>query len=98
MASNVSPLPSTLVDHPPLDSTSTKHVTLSPEDRFYELALDEEMWRDRFLFLLERGLELRPRYRPEWTPSWLGTNMIPEYCEDSKSKTVSLCFVSIVLS
>jgi hypothetical protein len=97
MASNLPSFPSTRVDNPLPDSTATKHVT-SLLDRSYELLLHEEIWRDRYLFFLDRGLELRPRYRPGWIPSWLGTNMIPEYCEDSKKKTVSFCSILIVFS
>jgi hypothetical protein len=85
MTSNMSSLPSTRVDHPPPDSIPTSRV----KSRFYELYEDEEIWRDRYLFLLDHGLELRSRYRPGWTPSWLGTNLDPEDCEDSKKKTVS---------
>ncbi|KAJ6460838.1 hypothetical protein C8R47DRAFT_1180548 [Mycena vitilis] len=33
--------------------------------------LDGEIfWRDNFHFLLERGYRLRPRYHPDWIPSW----------------------------
>jgi hypothetical protein len=72
-------------DHTSPSSTS-RHVT--PE--LYRLLADEEIWRDRYSFLFDRGLELRFRYQPEWTPSWLGTNLDPEDCEDSIEKTVSL--------
>jgi hypothetical protein len=54
-----------------------------------EVAKYEEIWRDRYSFLLNRGFELRVRYRPGWTPSWLGTSLDPENCEDSIRKSVS---------
>jgi len=38
------------------------------------LNVQETKWRDIYHFLLERGLELRPRYNPGWVPSWLGTD------------------------
>ncbi|KAF8897935.1 hypothetical protein BD779DRAFT_410192 [Infundibulicybe gibba] len=44
---------------------------------------DEVIWRDRYTFFHERGWELRPRYRPDWKPSWLGTSRKPANCEDS---------------
>ncbi|EGO02257.1 hypothetical protein SERLA73DRAFT_48387 [Serpula lacrymans var. lacrymans S7.3] len=40
-------------------------------------------WRDRQPYLASRGYMLRPRYHAGWKPSWLGTNVDPEYCEDS---------------
>ena len=54
-----------------------------------ELAEDEKLWRDRYSFMLDRGLQLRVRYKPGWTPSWLGTNLNPATCEDSIEKRVN---------
>jgi hypothetical protein len=50
--------------------------------------MDEELWRDRYTFLLDHGFELRPRYKPGWAPSWLGTNLDPATCEDAIMKGV----------
>ncbi|OSC97554.1 kinase-like protein [Trametes coccinea BRFM310] len=49
----------------------------------YDLLPDEILWRDRYTSLLERGYRLRPRYHPDWRPSWTGTNLNPEFCEDA---------------
>lgn len=49
----------------------------------YKLATGEVQWRDKAEYLLQRGYRLRPRLMPGWTPSWEGTDLIPEYCEDS---------------
>jgi hypothetical protein len=54
-----------------------------------KVAKHEEIWRDRYAFLLSQGLELRVRYRPGWTPSWIGTSLDPLTCEDSVRKSVS---------
>jgi hypothetical protein len=62
-----------------------------------EVSKHEEIWRDRYVFLLDRGLKLRVRYRPGWIPSWLGTSLDPENCEDSIRKSVSLTVLSIVV-
>ncbi|EDR13591.1 uncharacterized protein LACBIDRAFT_322624 [Laccaria bicolor S238N-H82] len=42
-------------------------------DSYYPPALNrfERIWHDRYHFLLQKGLQLRPRYRPGWVPSWL---------------------------
>ncbi|KAI0629631.1 hypothetical protein C8Q77DRAFT_298393 [Trametes polyzona] len=50
----------------------------------YNLSRFEEPWRDRYDYLKKRGYLLRPRYHPEWTPSWIGTNISPDFCEDSR--------------
>ena len=56
----------------------------------WDLNESERWWRDRYNFLLRRGYSLRPRFRPGWTPSWLGTNVLPFYCEDSLRNVVRL--------
>ncbi|KAJ7252088.1 hypothetical protein B0H12DRAFT_1202638 [Mycena haematopus] len=42
----------------------------------------EIFWRDHQVWLQECGYMLRPRYRPDWVPSWLGTEKDPEDFED----------------
>lgn len=43
----------------------------------------EHYWRDRSLWLKEHGYTLRPRYSPDWKPSWIGTSKRWMDCEDS---------------
>jgi len=57
-----------------------------------ELTETEESWRDRYAFLLSHGYQLRPRYHPDWKPSWIGTDICPLYLEDSIS-----CFYAGVI-
>ncbi|KAI0669458.1 kinase-like domain-containing protein [Trametes maxima] len=49
----------------------------------YDLLPSEISWRNRYVFLQKRGYSLRKRYHPEWKPSWIGTNVAPDFCEDS---------------
>ena len=49
----------------------------------WHLLIDEVFWRERYNFLRSHGYQLRPRFAPDWTPSWLGTNYDPFFCEDS---------------
>ncbi|KAI9067306.1 hypothetical protein FKP32DRAFT_1588665 [Trametes sanguinea] len=51
------------------------------------LADDELWWRDHQLWLKQCGYMLRPRFRPDWTPSWTGTNRNPLSCEDGQMVT-----------
>ncbi|KAH9949301.1 kinase-like domain-containing protein [Amylocystis lapponica] len=49
----------------------------------WDLTEAEVHWRDRQPYLEAHGYSMRPRYCPGWTPSWLGTNRHPMFCEDS---------------
>ncbi|KAI0745229.1 kinase-like domain-containing protein [Earliella scabrosa] len=42
----------------------------------------EVYWRDRYEWLCGKGYQLRPRYKPGWTPSWHGTKKTEFECED----------------
>ncbi|KAH7332910.1 kinase-like domain-containing protein [Rhizoctonia solani] len=48
-----------------------------------ELSEVEKHWVSFQPYLLSKGYQLRPRYRPGWTPSWKGTSLDPISCEDS---------------
>ena len=50
----------------------------------------ELFWRDRYDWLLSTGYQLRPRYKPDWTPSWKGTNKTRLQCEDGIPAAVRL--------
>ncbi|CAE6361396.1 unnamed protein product [Rhizoctonia solani] len=54
-------------------------ATSSPE----ELSEVEKRWVTFQPYLLSKGYQLRPRYRPGWIPSWKDTNLDPISCEDS---------------
>ncbi|KAH9920140.1 uncharacterized protein B0H18DRAFT_1025296 [Fomitopsis serialis] len=45
----------------------------------------EQYWHNRQPWLQERGYMLRPRYRTDWKPSWLGTDKYFGFCEDGRS-------------
>ncbi|KAI0657802.1 kinase-like domain-containing protein [Cubamyces menziesii] len=49
----------------------------------YKLLPAELEWRKRREFLDKKGYTLRPRYALDWEPSWIGTNIAPDFCEDS---------------
>ncbi|OSC97558.1 hypothetical protein PYCCODRAFT_1376921 [Trametes coccinea BRFM310] len=49
----------------------------------YDLLPSEVPWKDRYRWLKGRGYDLRPRYSPDWEPSWLNTNLNAEFCEDA---------------
>ncbi|KAF5326216.1 hypothetical protein D9611_000730 [Ephemerocybe angulata] len=56
-----------------------------PPGNFIEQLSDKEIyWRDRYDWLLESGYRLRPRYKPDWVPSWItNPQLFFVDCEDS---------------
>ncbi|KDN38113.1 hypothetical protein RSAG8_09709, partial [Rhizoctonia solani AG-8 WAC10335] len=53
------------------------------ENDRWKLSTNERQWVQHQPYLLEKGYQLRPRYRPGWVRSWEGTNRNPRVCEDS---------------
>ncbi|KAF9814683.1 hypothetical protein IEO21_04978 [Rhodonia placenta] len=49
------------------------------------LSKGELYWRDRQPWLEKRGYLLRPRYSPDWRPSWEGTKKRFFSCEDGQA-------------
>ncbi|KAF6743542.1 hypothetical protein DFP72DRAFT_827633 [Ephemerocybe angulata] len=48
------------------------------------LSSGEVYWRDHYIWLKQSGYALKPRFNPDWVPSWTGKNIDPNDCEDSK--------------
>lgn len=55
-----------------------------------QLYKKEVFWRDRYEFLLQAGYKLRPRYKPDWSPSWAKNNLTVVDCEDGIALQVCL--------
>jgi hypothetical protein len=53
-----------------------------------ELRSTEIAWRDRQPWLEEHGYTLRPRYRPDWTPSWKNSRKKWDSVEDEQLASV----------
>ncbi|KAI0040984.1 hypothetical protein FA95DRAFT_1683498 [Auriscalpium vulgare] len=69
-----------------LDPSISDDDPRHPYYRIEETLYDHEIrWRDRAYFLEDRGYLLRPRLRPGWQPSWVGTNKSPFDVEDGIS-------------
>ncbi|KAG9098987.1 hypothetical protein FRC06_005777, partial [Ceratobasidium sp. 370] len=54
-------------------------LSLGPEER----SEAENRWVTFQPYLLSKGYQLRPRYQPDWVPSWKATGANPLSCEDS---------------
>ena len=66
--------------------TSQPSSTTSPLD---SLPKTEIFWRDNFTWFKDQGYQLRPRFAPDWIPSWLGTSKFRLRCEDGHPLLVS---------
>ncbi|QRV88410.1 kinase domain protein [Ceratobasidium sp. AG-Ba] len=64
---------------PSSSSRNISAVLQAPEERS-----DAELrWVSFQPYLYSKGYQLRPRYRPDWVPSWTLTGADPDSCEDS---------------
>ena len=65
----------------------------------YNLIPSELFWQARHRHLEEYGYLLRPRYKPGWKPSWIGTNLDPDFCEDSIMSIVgTICSTPMLIA
>jgi hypothetical protein len=79
--------------------TEASPRTRREERRLRRETLDEfeVYWRDRYVWLKQSGYLLRPRYAPEWVPSWRGTDKSWLDCEDGQvSEVRSICPSSVI--
>ncbi|VDB85820.1 unnamed protein product [Peniophora sp. CBMAI 1063] len=68
---------------PEQPSARPQESDASDDELFSRLFPLEIAWRDRQVFLQSRGYMLRPRLRPDWTPSWRTSGKAVIGSEDS---------------
>lgn len=73
----------------PVSPDDTRGLIAEDNERYGKLDNHEIFWRNRQQWLQEQGYVLRPRYRTDWKPSWLGTDKSYWDCEDGQSFAVS---------
>ncbi|KAG6822717.1 hypothetical protein H0H92_012829, partial [Tricholoma furcatifolium] len=56
-----------------------------------ELSVNEVFWRQHYQVFKNHGYTLRPRYRPDWIPSWWNNTKYWMDCEDGMA-----CFGTIL--
>ena len=74
--------------------TSQPSSTTSPLD---SLPITEIFWRDNFTWFKDQGYQLRPRFAPDWIPSWLGTSKFRLQCEDGHDLVVSFWEIRLAI-
>jgi hypothetical protein len=55
-----------------------------------DLFKSEQWWRDRYNDIYDRGYQLRPRYHPNWVPSWKALRRDFYDVEDGQPTIVSV--------
>src|SRR5882724_9621840 len=75
------------------DQVNELRATWNPRDR-ERVVLSEQFWTDHQKWLQSRGYMLRPRYSPDWVPSWRGTTKFSYSCEDGIPKYVRTCYIN----
>ena len=76
-----------------IDGPTLENVQRRTREGRYKLTEFEKWWSDRYNFLESRGYRLRSRFRPGWTPQWLGTPIHPVYVKDSYGIRVSTALI-----
>ncbi|KAI0363369.1 hypothetical protein BV20DRAFT_147088 [Pilatotrama ljubarskyi] len=76
----------------------SQEPSASPERKPFHLLPGEHYWRDHYDWLRDSGYALRPRYKPDWTPSWEGTQKSALLSEDSQTHTLSQVVDAVRLS
>ncbi|KZT71765.1 hypothetical protein DAEQUDRAFT_706500 [Daedalea quercina L-15889] len=79
-------------------SAEQRTGALTAPSKRAQLSEGELYWRDRQPWLQGHGYMLRPRYKPDWKPSWEGTNASPMMCEDGQRLLHSLVIDATRLS
>ena len=72
---------------------------LDPDANLETLWGSEVFWKDNFSWFREQGYQLRPRYAPDWIPSWTRTKKKKFVldCEDGYRIPVTFLATSITL-
>lgn len=77
------------VDSSHITTTTINGETIViPEHTPGAITLTERFWCQHQPWLEKQGYMLRPRYRPDWVPSWKGTDRDPFWCEDGAQQWV----------
>ena len=76
-------------------TAGTNAYSESPNRILGTLFVSERWWRDHYDEIASRGYELRPRYHPQWQPSWIKSRKDFYTVEDGQPTVVR---VSLVVS
>lgn len=81
----------------PIAGNSHNFHSEPPDRQVGALGVTEEWWRDRYDEIAERGYQLRPRYKPNWQPSWLESGKNFYSAEDGQPSKVRVATIIYLL-
>ena len=73
-------------------------ATTAPKRQVGGLVTTEQWWRDRYDETAEHGYQLRPRYHPNWQPSWLKSGKDFYTVEDGQPTIVRVAVIIVFSS
>jgi hypothetical protein len=79
-------------------SSIVGNVAIAPNRQVGTLVTTEQWWRYRYNEIAEHGYELRPRYHPNWQPSWLKSGKDFYTVEDGQPTIVRVAMIIFLLS
>ena len=74
-------------------SSTVGNAATALNRRVGALVTTERWWRDRYNEIAEQGYQLRPRYHPNWQPSWLKSGKDFYTAEDGQPTIVRVAVV-----
>jgi hypothetical protein len=78
-------------------SSIVGNAATAPNRQVGALVTTEQWWRDRYSEIAEHGYQLRPRYHPNWQPSWLKSNKDFYTVEDGQATIVRVAVIIVFL-
>ena len=76
-----------------LSSSIVGNAATAPIRQVGTLVTTEQWWRDRYYEIAEHGYHLRPRFHPDWQPSWLQSGKDFYTVEDGQPTIVRIAVI-----
>ena len=74
-------------------SSIVGNAATAPNRQVGTLVTTEQWWRDRYNEIAAHGYQLRPRYHPNWQPSWLKSGKDFYTVEDGQPTIVRVAVI-----
>lgn len=74
--------------------STVDNAAIAPSREVGALVPTEQWWRDRYNEIAEHGYKLRPRYHPNWQPSWLKSGKDFYTVEDGQATIVRVAVIT----
>ena len=79
----------------PSSSIAASGNAATPNRQVGALVTTEQWWRDHYHEIAERGYQLRPRYHPNWQPSWFKSGKDLYTLQDGQPTIVRVAVIDL---